>query len=605
MLKSHNKVSEMLITRYIIVALLLLALLAACSGNDKTPSVIPNASITPAIGECIVGPYLQTTTPTSIRIMWGAVGAGDSWVEWEPEPGNKTDGYEDIVIKTLGIVQEFEEIFPRAYPDSVIHNSQLTGLVPDTRYYYRVIAEGQVCSDIYSFTTSPMEDSEKTFTFVVYADDQRSPEQHTQVIDGMSAYLPDQPTMVWIVGDTVEDGPNYDGFKNEYFDPIQPLCYQAPFYTAIGNHKYLYYPESPLIYRNEERNGEIYFAYADLPGNEHNYSFNYSNCHFVALDANGPLFDECNYGAGFEAQLEWLESDFLKASANPNIDFIFAFHHEPYKTALWNQSHGGCTPCVGEFIDLYERYGVNAFFHGHTHAMERGNSQEAPVYWLDSSGGGAPLANWLGPDTSSAVCFDWPEIQMAVDEHGFHVITVTAGDNPQFNIRYISLGDLYSEVREGPHTIDDLTFIPNNTRPEKPVCLYPSITDTPSPKNIGFEASSFSDPDKDDYHHESHWQVTMVSGEYPPATEPAELYPPSLPEPTLPFIADRWIRYENIYGETSDGTSINMQPNDGLTNETISLDPDTTYFWRVRCRDGLGLAGSEWSDEATFTTALE
>lgn len=570
---------------------------------------------------CVVGPYLETATPTSIKVMWETAQAGLSWVEWGTTAslGNVTYTYEDIESSSLSIVDEYEEIFPRMYPDSVIHHAQLTGLAPDTRYCYRVLTQEDVQSETYSFRTPPTEGSEKSFTFMVYADTQRSGQQHAQVIDAMVQYLgpgcdiPDELAMVWNVGDTVEDGPNYDGFKDEYFDPNQELSSQVPFYTAVGNHEYLYYVESPLVYKNEEKNGEIYFAYADLPGDEHKYSFNYGNCHFVALDTNGPLFDECNYGAGAEAQLEWLEADLIAASTNPNIDFIFAFHHHPYKTELWNQVYGGCTPCVGELIKLYEQYGVNAFFHGHIHAMERGNSKEDPLYWIDSSGGGAPLANWLGSDSAKNVSFDWPEIQKAIDEHGFHVVTVIAGDNPEFNMKYVSLGDLYGDSgdQKDNEVIDEFTFRTDNTRPDKPVCLYPSSTDSPSPGDVIFQASPFSDADVGDYHHETQWQITTVSGQYPPATEPSFVWPPILPHPTSPVVADIWVRYENIYGETPDGTPIDTQAGDDLTNQTITIpwwwslfNPSRTYYWHVRYRDGHGLEWSEWSDEATFTMAL-
>ncbi len=415
--------------------------------------------------------------------------------------------------------------------------------------------------------------------------------------------------MVWNVGDSVEDGTNYDGFRNEYFNPNQPLSSQVPFYTAVGNHEYTYYVEMPLTYDYQEKNGEIYFAYSDLPGNEHQYSFNYGNCHFISIDVNGEGLtgDDCSFGGEFESKLAWLEADLIEAQSNPDIDFIFVFHHHPYKTELWNQLYGGNTLCVGQLIDLYEQYGVNAYFYGHTHAMERGNSKESPVYWIDSSGGGGPLAHWLGSDTSETVSFDWPEIQKAIDEHGFHVVTITAGSNPQFNIKYLSQGDLHEGVYKDNEIIDALTYKTNNIKPDKPVCVYPLSTDNPGYGDIVFAASPFSDTDSGDYHHETHWQVTTVSGVYPAETEPSVLWPPTLPQPTSPVIADVWVRYENIYGETSGGIPIDTQTGDDLTNAEISINWDilnplnTTYYWRVRYRDGFGLAWSEWSDEVMFS----
>ena len=573
---------------------------------------------------CVVGPYLETATPTSIKVMWETAQAGDSWVDWGDTRSlpNQTYSYEDIESSSLSILEEYEDIFPRMYPDSVIHHAQLTGLTPDTRYYYRVVTEEDVRSEICSFRTPPTEDSEKSFKFIVYGDNRTCPDSHSKIInDGMIGYLqsmmspeceiPDELAMVWNIGDILADGPNYDGYKDEYFDPIQNLSSQVPFYVAVGNHEYTYHVEVPLTYKYKEENGEAYFAYMDLPGDEHKYSFDYSNCHFITLDTNGPASDQCSWGGGFEEQLAWLEADLEAASADPDIDFIFVFHHHPYRTELWNQFYGGCTQRVSEFIELYKEYDVNAFFCGHTHAMERGNSKEAPLYWVLSGGGGAPIEEWLGPDTASGVAFDWPEVQMAIDEHGFHVVTVAAGANPSFDIEYVSLGNLDTGEYKDNEVIDEFTFRTDNTRPDKPVCLYPSSTDSPSPGDVIFQASPFSNADVGDYHHETQWQITTVSGQYPPATEPSFVWPPILPHPTSPVVADIWVRYENIYGETPDGTPIDTQAGDDLINETITIpwwwslfNPSRTYYWHVRYRDGHGLEWSEWSDEAAFTMAL-
>lgn len=538
---------------------------------------------------------------------------GQSWVEWGATPslGRRTGTAQDIAASSISIFAEYQELYPAANPESVIHHARIDGLAPGNRYYYRVVTEGIVFGEVHSFRTSPEPGEDSDFRFAVWADTQGSGDQHSKVVNAViervgglaGDEISDELAMVWVVGDTVETGVDYDGFKADFFDPIRPLASQVPVYTVPGNHEYADYVESPLRYILNERYAETYFAYADLPGDEHNYSFDYANCHFVALDTNGPLWDECTYGSGKEEQLAWLEADLREASADPDIDFIFAFHHQPLKTELWNDVGGGWTPCVGPLIDLYERYGVNAFFHGHTHAMERGNSREAPLYWIDSSGGGAPLEKWISSNTKDGDAFDWPEIQKAMDEHGFHLVSVRSGDAPSFEIEYVGLGDLHAQP-EPAERIDRFVFLQGDAPPDKPVCLYPLGADTPSGGPVVFRASAFSDPDAEEHHHETQWQVTTVSGEYPP-TGSDTLYPPKLAPPTPPVVADRWVRYENLFAETPDGVPIDTQAGDDLTDEVITLDPITTYYWRVRYRDGLGLKWSEWSEEVAFTTGTD
>jgi transposase-like protein len=79
----------------------------------------------------------------------------------------------------------------------------------------------------------------------------------------------------------------------------------------------------------------------------------------------------------------------------------------------------------------------------------------------------------------------------------------------------------------------------------------------------------FSDPDSGDTHAASQWQITTKAGEY---ANPV---------------------FDNAHAVGSSLTSIAIT--------TVSLNPSTTYYWRVRHQDNHG-AWSDWSEEASFTT---
>ena len=85
------------------------------------------------------------------------------------------------------------------------------------------------------------------------------------------------------------------------------------------------------------------------------------------------------------------------------------------------------------------------------------------------------------------------------------------------------------------------------------------------------ESSAFSDPDGGDTHAASQWQVSREPGDY---TSPV---------------------FDNARLAGSPLTSVIVSP---------GLDPDTTYYWRVRYQDSHG-AWSEWSAESSFTTGAE
>jgi hypothetical protein len=116
----------------------------------------------------------------------------------------------------------------------------------------------------------------------------------------------------------------------------------------------------------------------------------------------------------------------------------------------------------------------------------------------------------------------------------------------------------------------EIPFANPNQPPDQPTNISPSdgfdgVSLTPR-----LESSDFSDPDIDDKHETSHWQISTTPGDY---TNPI------LDEVTA----------------NSELTSV-LVPN-GV------LDYSTTYYWRVRHEDGSSC--SFYSEETSFTTELE
>ena len=109
--------------------------------------------------EFSVNPYLQHATPTSINIMWETDSDSQSIVEWG-EYAFLTETATGVSINNYG--------------SSRIHTVVLSGLVPDTRYYYRVILGNyDSYSDLYDFITPPDPSSEASFRIIAMSDMQR------------------------------------------------------------------------------------------------------------------------------------------------------------------------------------------------------------------------------------------------------------------------------------------------------------------------------------------------------------------------------------------------------------------------------------------------
>ncbi|OWY20306.1 hypothetical protein C7N43_09960 [Sphingobacteriales bacterium UPWRP_1] len=499
-----------------------------------------------------VKPYLQDAEPNSIRIMWETSLGTESTVEWGTTiaMGNTTSG---SVEPGSGLSQ--------------IHQVQLTGLTPDTRYYYRV-KTGSAISSRYEFITPPLKNSEKSFNIVLMSDMQRdltNPGKFYEmcnsgvidyVVDMSSGDLPLEIGCLMFPGDLVDNGLNYSEWKNTFFNPAENLLAFIPVYPVLGNH---------------ELNTDTYFKYFYLPPNgtpgyeEHWWYKDYSNVRIIGLDSNT--------GYRIQAQLDWLQTVLDNACADPDIDFVFAQLHHPHHSELWP---AGNLDYTGSVITLLENFSTqcgkpSVHFYGHTHAYSRGNSKEHNHVMMNVATAGGNIDYWGEfPQT------DYPEHLVSQDDYGFVWASVQAGNNPQFTLKRISRGN---EPNPTDNVLRDSIRIKRyNMPPNQPIGLFPAQDEEISPDcNVLFTATAFFDPDSDPQG-ATQWQI---------ATDAA----------FTNKIYDQWRQYKNEYNNTD------TQAGDNLTNELITiLQENTTYFWRVRYRDQ-SLGWSNWSETVSFHTS--
>ena len=116
---------------------------------------------------------------------------------------------------------------------------------------------------------------------------------------------------------------------------------------------------------------------------------------------------------------------------------------------------------------------------------------------------------------------------------------------------------------------EERVFTTLNRSPERPATVSPPSGATGTSLPLALESSVFSDPDSSDTHAASQWQITANAGDY-----------------GSPI-------FDNAHEAGSSLTSIAVT--------ACSLNPDTTYYWRVRYQDSHG-AWSDWSEESSFTT---
>ena len=508
------------------------------------------------IGQNInVGPYLQDAEPSSITIMWETSSGNESVVEWGTSSslGNSSSG---IFIAGNGL--------------SRIHTTMISGLEPNTKYYYRVITNNAQ-SDVFDFVTPPLPNSEAPVNLVSMSDMQQD-WQHTGVFEDIinNELIPfvnnrfgnDLSTdiaYVFIPGDLVATGSNYSSWESTFFDPAQALFQHVPVYPVAGNH---------------EQNSENYFKYFSLPTNgtnqndylEHWYYKDYSNVRLIGLETNS--------GYRIQEQLDWLQGILDDASNNEHIDFVFAQLHHPHHSELWI---AGNTDYTGDIITLLEDFSSNCgkpsiHFFGHTHGYSRGQSRDHEHLMVNVATAGGAIDNW-----GEYAQQDYKEFSRSDDDYGFVLLEVEAGNDPQFLLTRVSHGS-YEDGLVNNEITDTIRVRANNVNPDKPSGLFPYEGAELSPDCIVFLGSNFSDDDNQ-YQGAVHWQVSTDVG-------------------FSSLIYDDWFQHENWYYDED------LEAGNSMTEREInSLQESTNYFWRVRYRDR-GLGWSDWSDPIGFSTSL-
>jgi hypothetical protein len=297
----------------------------------------------------LVHPYLQLPTPTAMTVMW--------------ETSVKLPGK-----VSYGLTRDLSQSVEVKEP-AVLHEVRLTGLRPDTAYFYRV-QSGPLVSGVYRFQTAPPPGT-KHWRMAVYGDSRSNPATHRKVAEQIARAGVD---LIVHTGDIVLNGRNHASWRREFFEPLGPLAHRVPWVSTIGNH---------------ERDSENYFSYMALPGNERYFGFDYANAHIVCLDSNAWI----EKGRDSQ-QFQWV-AEHLRQKRTADWTFV-AFHHplfSAHATRPINSLRWDWAPLI---LDPANR--VDGVLTGHDHFYARnfrvGRLADAPqpgVLFLTTAGGGASL----------------------------------------------------------------------------------------------------------------------------------------------------------------------------------------------------------------------
>ncbi len=254
-------------------------------------------------------------------------------------------------------------------PTLVQWTVEVTHLEPASLYYYRVGTwddfdfdnksfSGAALGEMKSFTTGLSKGQAEPFRVMLAGDSRGGYDGIRDNIDR----LKDMNADFWLFNGDMTDAGSQEQW-HIWFESMKPVVESTVLMPVQGNHEVI---------------AELYYHQFALPRvaelgeyEEHGYSFDYGNVHFVGLNT-------CTDDV-VEAQVQWFENNLKNARQDPDIDWIIVLQHHP----AFSASNHGSEPRVQTYlVPLYHKYEVDLVFAGHDHNYERSypvNKSGTPV----------------------------------------------------------------------------------------------------------------------------------------------------------------------------------------------------------------------------------
>ena len=280
------------------------------------------------------GPYLQAASPGSVHLVWRIRQDTEPVVRYGLTPGvlDRQSAKDALKIRRPAASGESAgagEPLSAAPAETRQYEAKITGLQPDTLYYYGMF-DGETrltaADDTYSFRTLPQPGTERPLLMWVVGDSGTGNKVQAKVHTVMRNWLIKEKRTLDLylhVGDMAYGSGMDSEFQGYFFQPYDATLRNTVCWPAFGNHEGRSSKGSTGI-------GPYFDAYitpmagesGGVPsGTESYYSFDIGRVHFISLNS----FDVSRQSDGAMAQ--WLKADLEKTKADWIISF---FHHPPY-----------------------------------------------------------------------------------------------------------------------------------------------------------------------------------------------------------------------------------------------------------------------------------
>ena len=318
---------------------------------------VASAAASPADVRVLAGPYLQSPGPSSITVMWITEADTAGWVEYGREASTP--------LKAIPVRDGLVEANTR------VHRVTLSGLSPDTPYFYRIATRpivsfgpykvdygGIARSDALSFRT--LGPSRQSFSFLVLND----LHEDVDTLRAQMAKAAERPyDLVFFNGDSLSHLETESQIIDRCLKPASELfASRTPFFLVRGNH------ETRGRYARELDN------YLALPDGRFYYSFDHGPVHFVVMDTGEDKADGhwaysglTDFDAYRRQEAEWLARE-VTSAAFTRARFRVLIAHMPFFGNQRTRVEGhGPADCRTRWGAMLNNAGLDLHIAGHTH----------------------------------------------------------------------------------------------------------------------------------------------------------------------------------------------------------------------------------------------
>lgn len=416
-------------------------------------------------------PYLQTVKPNSVYVNWKTSSNTQSKLEY----GLSAAALTNTVNGTNQIWSD------NGYSNNYYyHTVNLTGLTPNTKYYYK-ITTGTQTSAICSFKTLPLPGQGSTangkIRFLIMGDNQiKGQPRFDSLVSAAKRKVQqkyggepsDNIALNFMVGDQVDVG-TLDHYEYVHFDKNKILSPYVPIQTTVGNHE-LYGTLQMTAYYN-------HFYLDALPYQ----GINSGTENYYAIQAGPVLFLSftTEHSSSNAAQYSWLQQVLTAANTDATVKWIVSMGHRPYQA---EQYVGDISTWVRNSAVPLLKTSSKYVMHigGHHHIYSRGQLKNEPVYNVIS--GGTAWDQYWNMSTEQ----DMDDVQKTLSQWAYTILEFDV-NNDKMDAETYSIGSIYG-YRDNK-LIDEFHRYKNKPAPITPT-LNPIADTLQFPSSIG--TSTFS-----------------------------------------------------------------------------------------------------------------